>query len=124
MPSSTFALGITRDALGGASVFVSAAVVRDGVGVSGVWAAVLVGSGAVVGLAANGAIMNAGGNCDYCGSPIGFYGCPKHGTDCYNPPYPDIGQPCGGFGCDGGTDLCVDCDREIDEWRNSNAQSR
>src|SRR6516162_4635653 len=94
-------VGKIRDALGGASVFVSAAVVWDGVGVSGVWAAVLVGSGAVVGLAANGAIMNAGGNCDYCGSPIGFYGCPKHGTDCYNPPYPDIGQPCGGFGCDG-----------------------
>jgi hypothetical protein len=24
------------------------------------------------------------GNCDYCGAPIGFYGCPKHGTDCYD----------------------------------------
>jgi hypothetical protein len=23
------------------------------------------------------------GNCDHCGAPIGFYGCPKHGTDCY-----------------------------------------
>ena len=23
------------------------------------------------------------GNCDYCGAPVGFYGCPKHGTDCY-----------------------------------------
>jgi hypothetical protein len=23
------------------------------------------------------------GNCDYCGAPIGFYGCPKHGVDCY-----------------------------------------
>ena len=22
-------------------------------------------------------------NCDYCGAPIGFYGCPKHGVDCY-----------------------------------------
>jgi len=22
-------------------------------------------------------------NCDYCGAPIDFYGCPKHGTDCY-----------------------------------------
>ena len=35
------------------SVSVSAAVVWDGVGVSGVWAPVLVGSGAVVGLAEN-----------------------------------------------------------------------
>ena len=44
----------------GASVFVSGAAVRDGVGVSGVWAAVLVGSGAVVGVAANmGAAMMA-----------------------------------------------------------------
>ena len=60
MPSSTFALGITRDALGGASVFVSAAVVRDGVGVPNLWAPVLVGSGAVVGVAANmGAAMMA-----------------------------------------------------------------
>jgi len=42
-------------------VFVSGAVVWDGVGVSGVWAAVLVGSCAVVGLAENWAIMNAGG---------------------------------------------------------------
>jgi len=42
------------------SVSVSAAVVWDGVGVSGVWAPVLVGSGAVVGLAANmGAAMMA-----------------------------------------------------------------
>lgn len=24
------------------------------------------------------------GNCDYCGRPIGFYGCPTHGTDCYD----------------------------------------
>jgi hypothetical protein len=46
-------VGKIRDALGGASVFVSAAAVRDGVGVSGVWAPVLVGSGAVVGLAEN-----------------------------------------------------------------------
>ena len=34
-------------------MFVSAAVVRDGVGVPNLWAPVLVGSGAVVGLAAN-----------------------------------------------------------------------
>jgi len=53
-------VGKIRDAVGGASVFVSGAVVWDGVGVSGVWAAVLVGSGAVVGLAANmGAAMMA-----------------------------------------------------------------
>lgn len=61
------------------------------------------------------------GECDFCGAKIGFYGCPKHGTDCYDPPHPDIGQPCGGFECDGGTDLCVDCDQEVDEWRKSNA---
>jgi hypothetical protein len=24
------------------------------------------------------------GNCDFCGAPIGFYGCPRHGTDCYD----------------------------------------
>jgi hypothetical protein len=43
-------------------VFVSGAAVRDGVGVSGVWAPVLVGSGTLVGLglAENWAIMNAG----------------------------------------------------------------
>lgn len=23
------------------------------------------------------------GTCDFCGRPIGFYGCPRHGTDCY-----------------------------------------
>ena len=23
--------------------------------------------------------------CDFCGATIGFYGCPKHGTDCYRP---------------------------------------
>lgn len=22
--------------------------------------------------------------CDYCGAEIGFYGCPQHGTDCYD----------------------------------------
>ena len=36
------------------------------------------------------------------------------------PPYPDIGQPCGGFDCDGSTDLCVDCDRELGELRKCN----
>lgn len=24
------------------------------------------------------------GCCDFCGSPVGFYGCPTHGTDCYD----------------------------------------
>lgn len=23
--------------------------------------------------------------CDFCSRPIGFYGCPRHGTDCYDP---------------------------------------
>ena len=24
------------------------------------------------------------GSCDFCGQPVGFYGCPTHGTDCYD----------------------------------------
>lgn len=23
-------------------------------------------------------------NCDFCGKPVGFYGCPTHGVDCYD----------------------------------------
>lgn len=33
------------------------------------------------------------GNCYYCGAPIGFYGCPKHGTDCDDPADEDPQRP-------------------------------
>jgi hypothetical protein len=33
--------------------------------------------------------------CDYCGAEIGFYGCPKHGVDCYDPAqHPDDPDEC------------------------------
>lgn len=28
--------------------------------------------------------------CHFCGRPIGFYGCPTHGTDCYPEDDPDL----------------------------------
>jgi hypothetical protein len=44
--------------------------------------------------------------------------CAKHAT---GPSYANIGQPCGGYECNGQEYVCKDCGAAIDEWRQSNA---
>lgn len=52
-----------------------------------------------------------GGNCRKCVGPVIE---PWHQR-----PHPNIGQPCGGWACDGHNDLCPDCDESYRDYYES-----